>query len=108
MQSGKGITASTFREIVRRRIEAAGIVPGHRRLTSHALRYSRATHAYAATKDLIAVSRQLRHKSTAVTEGYIRLGPLSAVAKEMNRALPWNRMARLDISAPDPADFKEG
>ncbi|MGH9152637.1 MAG: tyrosine-type recombinase/integrase [Acidimicrobiales bacterium] len=37
----------------------------------HSLRRSWATHAYEAGLDLLSISRQLRHRRTSMTKGYV-------------------------------------
>jgi len=41
------------------------------RPTGHSLRRSWATHAYEAGLDLLSISRQLRHRRTSMTKGYV-------------------------------------
>ena len=41
------------------------------RPTGHSLRRSWATHAYEAGRDLLSISRQLRHRNPAMTKGYV-------------------------------------
>jgi integrase/recombinase XerC len=92
-----GISARHVLNIVRDRVALARVVQGKRRLSPHVFRYSRATHMYAATRDIVVVSSFLRHKSVETTIRYIRLGSLSQQAKVATVSLPWNRKGLEDL-----------
>ncbi len=90
-----GIGANGFRAVLEKRMAAAGIEAGNRRLSGHALRYSRATHLYARGVPLLEIQAWLRHRSLETTRRYILLGSEAAIAGKANRVAPWGPSAAL-------------
>ncbi len=67
-RSSRPISKDTITERLKRLAVRAGASV---RPTGHSLRRSWATHAYEAGLDLLSISRQLRHRRTSMTRGYV-------------------------------------
>ena len=89
-----GIGRNQIADAITRRLAPAGIVPGRRRLTPHALRYSIATHLHAAGLPDAELMSFLRHASIETTLRYVRLGSTRRIRRRAISMLPWNRLGR--------------
>ena len=95
-QDDGGVSAAAVRNILRSRVEAAGIEPRERHISPHMLRYSRATHLHDLGHSPAEIAKLLRHRSIETTMRYIRLGTLPKIQRSANAALPWNRIPAVD------------
>ena len=84
------LSPTAIRRAILRRFEYVGIKAEGRRLSPHILRYTIATLLYAANRDIVAVSRHLRHGQIETTMSYIRLSAPSSQA--ILPFMPWNRL----------------
>ena len=71
---GRALTGSGVRSVFRARVKEAGIEARGRRLSSHVLRHSLATHLLRSGADPRAVQRVLRHRSLETTMRYLHSG----------------------------------
>jgi site-specific recombinase XerD len=74
-----GINLGAVANVMRKRLELAGVKSKGRRLSPHCLRYSRATHWSEGGVPIEHIQVLLRHRSIETTRRYLRLGPIGRI-----------------------------